>query len=120
MVHAGITPAVENSKDRHLGAVDEEVHKVWKATQHHPTNVTVDARVNPWIVGKALEQVGNCAAKLGTKTRPLFVVPVLGLFEIAFSETSNDDVVLHRLRRRSATSLHGDSAAGFFCRSSNR
>jgi hypothetical protein len=30
-----------------------------------------------------------------------------------FGEASNDEVVLHRFERRSATSLHGDSARGF-------
>lgn len=60
------------------------------------------------------------AAELGAKAGLLSVVPVLCLFEVTFSEASNDDVVLHRLRRRSATSLHGDSAPGSICRSSKR
>lgn len=72
------------------------------------------------VVGKTSEEIGDRAAELATKTRLLLVVPVLGLFEVVFRQASNNDVVLHRLERRSATSLHGDSAPGFFCRSSNR
>lgn len=119
-MNAGISPAVENSKDDYAGALDHEVHEVRKSTQHHPMNVTMDARVDPWVVGETFEKVGDYAAELGAKTGLLSVVPVLCLFEVMFSEASNDDVVLHRLRRRPATSLHGDSAPGFVWRSSKR
>ncbi len=119
-VNARISPAVENREDDYAGALDDEVDEVRKSTQHRAMNVTMDARVDPWAVDETFEKVGDYAAELGAKTRLLSVVPVLCLFEVTFSEPSNDDLVLHRLRSRAATSLHGDSAPGFFCRSSKR
>src|SRR5688572_8856323 len=76
--------------------------------------------INSWVLGETFEQIGDRFEELGTKVVLLFGIPILGIFEITFRETSNDDVVLHRLRRRSATSLHGDPASGFFWCSSNR
>ena len=119
-MNARISPAVQNREDDGLRALDQEVHEVGKATEHGAMNVTVDSRVHRWVVGETIKEIGDRSAEVVTKAGLLLVVPVLGVFEVAFSQASNDDVVLHRLERRSATSLHGDSAAGFLCRSSNR
>jgi|SRR5687768_16143078 len=119
-MNARISLTVENSKNNHIRALDQEIDEVRKSTKHRSMDVAMDSWVDPWVVGEASKEIGDCAAELDTEPGLLFVVPVLGLFEVTLGEASNDDVVLHRLRRRSATSLQGDSAPGSFCRSSKR
>ena len=113
-VDARISPAVQDGKYDYAGTLDQEIDEVGKSTQHRTMNFAMDSRINPWVVGETREKIRDSAAELGTKTRLLLVVPVLGLFEVTFRQASNNDVVIHLFERRSATSLHGDSAEGFF------
>jgi hypothetical protein len=83
-VNTRISPAVEDGQDDYERVLDQKVNEVWKSTQHRAMNVTVDSRVDPWVVGESSEEIGDRAAELGTKTRLLLVVPVFRLFEVAF------------------------------------
>ncbi|MDP9194065.1 MAG: hypothetical protein M3P06_20405 [Acidobacteriota bacterium] len=80
----------------------------------------MDSRIDSGILREACKKIVDRLAELRAQAVLLLVVPILYLFEVTFREASNDDAVLHRFRRRSATSLQLDSASGFVRRSSNR
>lgn len=67
-MNARISPAVQDGKDDYLGTFDQEIDEVGKSTQHRAMNFTMDARIDPWLVGETPEEFGDSAAELGTKT----------------------------------------------------
>ena len=97
----------------------QKVNEIGEAPQNGATNLAVNLRIDLRVRSEASKEVTDGVAKLGTETPSLFVVPVLGLFEVALREPTYTDLILHRLRSRSATSAHEDSESGFCSRSAS-
>lgn len=105
-----VPPAVEYRQNDDLRVPDQEIDEIRETSQHRTMNFAMNLRIDLRACSEASKELIDGLAKLGTEAGPLLVVPVFGCLEVTLGEPANTDLVL---RRRSATSVQGDSDSGF-------